>query len=221
MGTMQISGNRSTTVGDALARHCPGCFNLFAIFDSLPSTDTGIAIVPLDLDRIQRQHDIVIATVEKYNFEVTLNADRISAPLVPRPPALNWQSIKFNAEEEIDHIPDDKRGVYAFVISTDANPMPIHGYIMYIGIAGRDSNRSLRTRYREYLTMSAVLRRPKINTLIANWYSVLRFFFAPVDDDFPSADLKDLEIKLNTAWMPPCVEADIEASTRRMRSAFL
>lgn len=176
--------------------------------------------MPLDLDRIRSQRDIATETIKNYTFHLTLNPDRISAPLIPRPPALDWQSIKFNAEDEIVRIPDDKRGVYAFVISSDANPIPIHGYIMYIGIAGRDSNRSLRTRYRDYLTTSKVLRRPKINTLIANWHSVLRFFFAPVDEDFADEDLKDLEMKLNTAWMPPCVEGDIEASTRQMRSAF-
>ena len=176
---MHLFGNRIATVGDVLAKHCLGYLNLFAIFYSLPSTDTGIAIVPLDLDRIQGQHDIAIATVKKHTFQLTLNADRISTPVIPRPPALNWQSIKFNAEDEIDRVPNDKRGVYAFVISSDANPMPVHGYIMYIGIAGRDSNRSLRTRYRDYLSTNKVLLRPKINYLIANWYSVLRFFLPP------------------------------------------
>lgn len=176
--------------------------------------------MPLDLERIGRQHDIASASVKNYTFEITLNADRISEPIVRLPPSLNWQSIKFDADNEINHVPNDKRGVYALVIATDANPMPTHGYIMYIGIAGRDSHRSLRTRYRDYLTTSEVLRRPKINTLIANWYPVLRFYFAPVDDAFPNSDLRALEIDLNTAWMPPCVEGDIEASTRKMRSAF-
>lgn len=176
--------------------------------------------MPLDLDRIRRQHDIATATIKNYTFTITLNADRISTPLIPPLSSLNWQSIKFNADNEIHHVPDDKRGVYALVISTDANPMPTHGYIMYIGIAGRDSNRSLRSRYKDYLTTSKVIRRPKINTLIANWRSVLRFFFAPVDDAFPNADLKALEVNLNTAWTPPCVESDVDALTRQMRSAL-
>ena len=176
--------------------------------------------MPLDLDRIRRQRDLAAEIVRNYTFEITLNTIRISTPLVPRPPALNWQSIKFNVEEEINRIPDDRRGIYAFVISSDANPMPMHGYIMYIGIAGRDSNRSLRNRYRDYLSTQKVLERPKINTLIANWNSVLRFYFAPVDEDFPNEELKQLETKLNTAWMPPCVDGDIEATTRQMRRAF-
>ncbi len=48
---------------------------------------------------------------------------------------LTWDSILYG-EEEIEKIPDDKRGIYAFIVCHNSNALPPHGYILYIGIAG-------------------------------------------------------------------------------------
>ncbi|WP_157776577.1 hypothetical protein [Nitratireductor aquibiodomus] len=56
--------------------------------------------------------------------------------------------------------------------------------------------------------------------MIGTWHQVLRFFFAPVDDAVSSADLQLLEKQLNTAFMPPFSEGDLEAETKRKRRAF-
>ena len=48
---------------------------------------------------------------------------------------LDWSSISFG-EIEIDQVPDDKRGVYAFAVCKPHAVLPPHGYILYIGIAG-------------------------------------------------------------------------------------
>lgn len=57
--------------------------------------------------------------------------------------SLRWDSVSYAAEHEIEKIPDNKRGVYAFSICQRSKLLPPHGYVLYIGIAGRDSNRSL------------------------------------------------------------------------------
>ena len=59
--------------------------------------------------------------------------------------------------------------------------LPPHEYILYIGIAGYNSQRSLRERYKDYLNAKKVIKRAKIARMIGTWHEVLRFFFAPVE----------------------------------------
>ena len=133
--------------------------------------------------------------------------------------SLPWDSILYG-EADIDKVPDDKRGMYAFAICGTNGVLPPHGYILYIGIAGRDSDRSLRARYKDYLNEHNVRKREGIARMIGDWHAVLRFFFAPVEDNVTSDQLKTLEEQLNTALVPPFSRADLSADTRRRRRAF-
>lgn len=133
---------------------------------------------------------------------------------------LNWNSIRFGDEDAIETVPDDKRGVYALTICHPSKVLPSHGYVLYIGIAGRRSKRPLRARYKDYLNEKRVLKRPALAYAIGTWEEVLRFYFAPVDDKFPSKDLERLERQLNTALLPPYSINDLEADTKRKMRAF-
>ena len=134
---------------------------------------------------------------------------------------LNWDSIVYNNAAEIDKIPNDKRGLYAFVVSHPDNVLPPHGYVLYIGIAGKNSKRSLRERYKDYLNAKKVLRRAGIARIIGTWHEVLRFYFAPIEDSVSTEDLQELEKQLNTALVPPFSRGDLEADTKRKRGAFV
>ena len=133
---------------------------------------------------------------------------------------LSWSSIKYG-DAEIQKVPDDKRGVYAFAICQPSKVLPPHGYILYIGIAGKDSSRPLRERYKDYLNAKRIMKRKKIAFMIGNWHEVLRFFFAPVDDAVSTDDLQMIEMQLNTALLPPCSDRDMSAEVRDMRRAFV
>ena len=132
---------------------------------------------------------------------------------------LTWHSIRYG-ESELDRVPDNKRGIYAFGICQESKILPPHGYILYIGIAGRDSNRPLRERYRDYLYPSKMAKRPGVKAMIGTWHEILRFFFAPVEDGFSSDDLKKLERQLNTALLPPYSKVDLDADVRELQKAF-
>ena len=134
--------------------------------------------------------------------------------------SLTWDSISYASEQEIDKIPDNKRGVYAFSICHPSTILPPHGYVLYIGIAGRDSKRSLRERYKDYLQNSHIRKRPKIYFMIGTWSEVLRFFFAPVEENVSSNELKTLEKQLNTMLLPPLSQMDLVAEIKEMRRAF-
>lgn len=154
----------------------------------------------------------------KYRITVTLEPHRLIAADSDLQP-LAWQSIPYG-RDEIRKVPDDKRGIYAFAVSYPTDVLPPHGYILYIGMAGLNSNRSLRARYRDYLNLKAVRRRPQIARMIGCWHSILRFWFAPVESTMTSADLQNIELRLNTAFMPPLSINDIDAETRQQRRAF-
>ncbi len=133
--------------------------------------------------------------------------------------SLAWDSIKYG-KAEIDKVPGDKRGIYAFSIHQPSQVLPPHGHILYIGIAGRQSDRSLKARYKDYLNPQKIIKRNRIARMIGTWHEVLRFHFAPIDDSMTSEQLEQLEKDLNTALLPPFSEGDLEADTKKKRRAF-
>ena len=169
-------------------------------------------------DQIDDFNDQVNREIASYEVrDVILNPDHLLADdfVIQH---LDWRSIKFD-RDEMEKVPDDKRGVYGFAIGVDSDVLPPHGYILYIGIAGRNSDRPLRERCRDYLTPSKVIKRRRIKRAM-NWRRVLRLIFAPVDDTVPTEDIEALEIQLNTALISPFAEQDMEADLREKRGAW-
>lgn len=172
----------------------------------------------LNLDAIKDFADRATDEVAKYTFSVTLSPTRMEAA-GECAYSLTWDSISYG-RAEIEKVPNDKRGIYAFAICQQSSELPPHGYILYIGITGLNSQRHLRARYAEYLNERSVIKRARIARMIGTWHNVLRFFFAPVEDDVTSDELIALEKRLNDAVMPPFSEGDFTAEIRRMRRAF-
>ncbi|MDW3206065.1 MAG: hypothetical protein R8L07_11070 [Alphaproteobacteria bacterium] len=172
----------------------------------------------MNLDAIVDFAKAAHAEIGRYNVTVTLTPSNILAGEYAIA-ALTWTSIKYGPEE-IEKVPDDKRGIYAFAVHHPSGVLPPHGYVLYIGIAGRDSDRSLRDRYRDYLNVKKVVKRPRIARMIGDWHEVLKFFFAPIEGNVSSEDLKKIEQQLNTALMPPFSVGDLEAGTKAKRRAF-
>ena len=173
----------------------------------------------MDIDSLVDFANEANTAIGRFRVTVTLSPDTLMAGdhVIP---ALTWDSVSYGDDDEVDRIPADRRGVYAFAVCQNNNVLPPHGYILYIGIAGRDSERPLRERYRDYLNARKVRKRERIARMIGTWHQVLRFYFAPVGDDVSSEDLKTLEQQLNTALMPPFSVGDLEAEIRQMRRAF-
>lgn len=162
--------------------------------------------------------DAATNEIAKFTFPVTISPEKmlVEQNLIS---SLVWSSISYG-ESEIEKVPDDQRGIYAFVICHNDSVLTPHGYILYIGIAGRNSNRSLRTRYRDYLNVKKVLKRARIARMVGTWHKILRFFFAPIENDVSGKVLEALERQLNTAFMPPFSEGDLDAETKNKRRAF-
>ena len=132
---------------------------------------------------------------------------------------LNWNSIPYGLDN-INNVPDDRRGIYAFAVCKEGAVLPPHCYVLYIGIAGRRSDRSLRERYRDYLNKKKVLKRGRIARMIGTWRTVLRFYYAPVENGISTEQLEELEKQLNSTLLPPMSVGDLEADIKRQRRAF-
>lgn len=172
----------------------------------------------MDLQSVVDFVDQAHQEVGKFRIEITLAPEKLMAESYCVN-ALDWSSVLYG-EAQIEEIPNDQRGVYAFAVCHENDVLPPYGCVLYLGIAGRDSNRSLRQRYKDYLNAKKVLKRDRIARMIGTWHRVLRFYFAPVGNDMTAADLKALEKQLNSALMPAFSAGDLDAGTRRKRRAF-
>ncbi len=157
--------------------------------------------------------------IGKFKFDVILSPDKLQRNDYILD-VLNWDSILYDDADELEKVPNDKRGLYAFAICHPSEVLPPHGYILYIGIAGRNSDRPLRARYKDYLNATKVKKRARIARMIGTWNEVLRFYFAPIEDDVSTEDLQEIERQLNTALMPTFSEGDLEADVKKKRSMY-
>ncbi len=164
------------------------------------------------LDFVNQAND----EVGRFKFDVILSPDQLQRNdyLLD---VLHWDSILYDDSDELEKVPNDKRGLYAFAICHPSEVLPPHGYILYIGIAGRNSDRPLQARYKDYLK---VKKRARIARMIGTWNEVLRFYFAPIEDDVSTEDLQEIEKQLNTALMPTFSEGDLEADVKKKRSMY-
>lgn len=174
--------------------------------------------MPINFDDIDDFANNAGDIIGRYRQEFILSPSQLSGFDYP-PDALEWSSIPYG-NELISEIPDDKRGIYAFAICSHGSSLPPHCYVLYIGIAGRKSNRSLRDRYKDYLNAKKIIKRERIARMIGSWRSVLRFYYAPVEPSMSSEELEELEKQLNGALLPPMSEGDLEATIKSQRRAF-
>lgn len=172
----------------------------------------------MDLKSLEDFADEATKEIAKFEVRFNLSPERLVTEEFGIE-NLCWSQIPYGAGQ-IEDVPNDRRGVYAFVACNENGILPPHNYVMYIGIAGRKSNRPLRARYRDYLNAKSVRKRPKIARMIGTWHSVLCFFFATVDDDVDSDALEAIEKALNNALMPPFSQGDLDIELKQKRSAF-
>lgn len=166
------------------------------------------------VDFVNQAHE----EVGKFRIEITLAPEKLLTEDYCVN-ALTWSFVLYG-EAEVEKVPDDRRGVYAFAVCHENGVLPPYGCVLYVGIAGRDSNRTLRQRYKDYLNEKKILKRERIARMIGTWHQVLRFYFAPVDDHMTAENLKTLEKQLNNALLPAFSVGDLDAATRRKRRAF-
>jgi hypothetical protein len=111
---------------------------------------------------------------------------------------LDWKKVKFT-EANAEFVPNDKIGVYSFIVNAAVAQHPACTYLLYIGKAERQA---LRKRYRQYLRTEQEWekRPPHIVKMINSWRDYLWFYYAEVAE---RALITSLEEELITALLPP------------------
>jgi hypothetical protein len=132
---------------------------------------------------------------------VEAKGHRISPLLFPTfwteytsPNALTWQVVKFGTPA--GNLPNDKIGVYCFVIEPKVAGIPCGGLIVYVGRA----RNSFRTRYREYVgEQKNATKRPKVVMMLNLWKDHLSYYYAELPNP---AECSAEEERLLTALVP-------------------
>jgi len=158
--------------------------------------------------------DFVNSQFKRYAKEFILNPIQMRS--FTNKCSLDWKKVEFNQANK-SLIPQC-RGVYAFVFEHNHSNFPPHGYIMYIGETGQDSNHNLQKRYGDYLRDKQREKRAKLHYMLNNWEQCLYFHYASVKDK--KINLKKLEQNLNDAFIPPFSTNDFSATIRKGKRAF-
>ena len=132
------------------------------------------------------------------------------------PTELRWRCLKFCPSNR-SRVPSHS-GIYAFVVRKQPSAFPPHGYIMYVGMAGRDGGGSLQARYSNYFSEKRTLKRPKVHYMLNKWAGHLYFYYAPIKKT--ACDIHKLEQHLCDAIIPPCNINDFSARIRSLVGAF-
>ena len=153
-------------------------------------------------------YDISVRTADARIYKqdfllLTPQWDSYTDPPIP----LNWKCVKFE-KNNANQIPTEK-GVYAFFIEPRIAEFPSHGYLMYIGQAGHNSQRNLRKRFRDYLfyknlsdkELSKYPSKESVHFMLNTWESYLYFYFVAVNPS--QMNIKQLEQKLLDTFTPP------------------
>lgn len=161
----------------------------------------------------------IAVELQQFTFSITLSP-KLLQKVDFELESLNWKSINFR-RAELDKLPDDKRGIYALVISNNGPVLPQHGCVMYVGIAGKSSDRPLRERCKDYFSARKNIKdRPHVAKLIGSWHEVLKLFYAPVESDFSTEKLLKLEKQINDCLLPYYSRGDLSAEVKHKRKAF-
>lgn len=163
-----------------------------------------------------KHHDLVDHTrkykAELYSFFLDLKSWR----QFKSKHKLTWQKLRFGATNH-GAVPKE-RGIYAFTVELEPSQMPMHGYLLYVGITGDTSDANLYKRYAQYLRQRKNKDgRPRMYIALENWADDLFFNFVPLPS--PSVNLAKLEKDLINAVKPPVNITDFDAEIMAVRKA--
>ncbi len=129
---------------------------------------------------------------------------------------LDWHKARF--EPSVHATIPTVRGMYVFTLELSPGKLPMHGYILYVGITGNTSAATLHTRYGQYLLhLKNKDGRPAVRYMLENWRDDLFFNFVPLSD--LKIDLAKIEKAFINAVMPPVNKRDFEATIAAPKAA--
>lgn len=168
-------------------------------------------------DGVRGKHHDLVNHTKKYKGDLyEFYLDLKSWRLFKTRHNLSWQKLRFSNTNHAS-IPK-QRGIYAFTVELAPSKLPMHGYILYVGITGDTSNANLYKRYAQYLRqLKNEDGRPRVFMFLKTWEDDLFFNFVPVPN--VSVDLAKLEKDMLNALKPPVNFTDFDADIISVRAA--
>lgn len=125
---------------------------------------------------------------------------------------LAWTALPFD-EASRTSIPNDKGGVYSFVVCPHIEQHPLCSYLLYVGKAV-----NFRERYNTYLRSfgeeAIRTEQPHVTVMLQKWGEYLMFCYAPIEE---MNLIEETESRLIQAYLPPTnkrIDGDIGIEVR-------
>ena len=165
---------------------------------------------------VGKHHDLVNWT-KKYKGDLhSFFLDMKSWKKFKTRSALDWQKTRFG-DASHPSVPRE-RGIYAFTLELAPAKLPAHGYILYVGITGDDSDANLYKRFGQYLlSLKNEDGRPAVVYMMKNWSDHLFFNFVSIPNK--SINLAKIERAFINSIMPPVNKRDLEAKIGAAKAA--
>jgi hypothetical protein len=114
------------------------------------------------------------------------------------PPRIQWrwQSVPFD-RSALRRVPNDRHGIYTFVLTPNVAAHPKNHFILYVGKAEKTT---LRERFQHYFQEMQKIKRPHICYALNKYEGHLQFCYATIPN---RSDIQAAEDALLTALMPP------------------
>jgi hypothetical protein len=111
---------------------------------------------------------------------------------------LNWSVVKYEKHQK-QKVPNDKGGVYTFVVTPNVGNHPYCSFIMYVG---KTEKQTLQQRFMQYFQEEKRPKggRPHVKSMLKKWQGYVWFCFAPIDDE---GRIESVENDLISAFVPP------------------
>lgn len=110
---------------------------------------------------------------------------------------LSWSVVKFD-ESEKEQVPDDRQGVYTFVVKPGIANHPECAYLLYVG---KTEKQGFRKRFTQYFSEKNDPKgREPVKMMLGLWKEHLWFCYAPIDD---IQQIDSIEKSLIDAFVPP------------------
>ncbi len=131
--------------------------------------------------------------------------------------SLQWKYVPYKSGQN----PDDKRGVYAFVLNAckhTTSPIPPFSTVLYVGETGNSGNATLKSRLASYRNKKSQRERARVYNMLEQWEDSLLFYYATVN---AGVSTKRCEKELLNALLPPGNDKDFSAKVSNARNAAL
>jgi hypothetical protein len=136
----------------------------------------------------------------------------------------DWREFRYQevANEVItleDAVDSDKTGIYLFILKATNLIVDCPKYVIYVGIAGeRGSERSLKTRLKDYFNLEKIKKRNRLHSYLCEYYEHTYVMYSPLD--ITSKELSNLEMNLHGFFCPPAAERDYPTDIKKSIKAW-